>query len=303
MTDTAPAAGSSRPVIAVEVATVWTSPDAVRDIDGPAVSTPVDLAAWTRALDTPARLDLHGRVETQALLGDPVEIVEQSGGWARIVLPGQPSGKDARGYPGWLPAAHLAPGTIDQRQSVTVAVGRASLAEHVGGTPSSWASYGTQLAVAGGDRKGWLPVVRPGDDRPCWIELTAVDLDRPAAADGARLVTEASRFLGLPYLWGGACAAGLDCSGLVYLVARRLGVALPRDADDQAKACDPIPDTAVGPGDLYFFARAGEPVHHVGFALGDGRMLHAPGTGQVIVAEPMPLRRRDTYAGAGRIPR
>lgn len=52
-------------------------------------------------MDVDERLDLHGRTETQLLRGEPVAVVDEAAaGWVRIVAPWQPSGKDARGYPG-----------------------------------------------------------------------------------------------------------------------------------------------------------------------------------------------------------
>jgi cell wall-associated NlpC family hydrolase len=94
--------------VSVEVATMWTSPDAPRPVDEPAVSDEPDLAAWTSALDTAARLDLHDRTETQLHSGEPVVVVETGPpGWVRVVAPWQPSPKDPRGYPGWVRRSHL----------------------------------------------------------------------------------------------------------------------------------------------------------------------------------------------------
>ncbi len=94
-------------VTRVEVATVWTSPDAPRGIDTPAVVDEPDLAAWVSALTPPLRLGLHGRTLTQLLRGEPVLVVEEQGDWVRIAAPWQPSPDDERGYPGWVRRSHL----------------------------------------------------------------------------------------------------------------------------------------------------------------------------------------------------
>jgi cell wall-associated NlpC family hydrolase len=94
---------------AVEAATVWTSPDAPREIDRPALLDIPDLSAWTDALGPEERLGLHGRVDTQLTAGEPAALLEERGGWARVAAPWQPSPKDPRGYPGWVRRAHLAP--------------------------------------------------------------------------------------------------------------------------------------------------------------------------------------------------
>src|SRR4051794_6811458 len=93
-----------------------------------------------------------------------------------------------------------------------------------------------------------------------------------------KVVQEARKYLGIPYLWGGTDPEkGLDCSGLVQLVYHNLGVDLPRVSRDQAEA-----GTAVNsldeaqPGDLLAF---GSPVHHIAIYIGDGKMIEAPRTG------------------------
>ncbi len=49
-------------------------------------------------------------------------------------------------------------------------------------------------------------------------------------------VAVAERFFGVPYLWGGKTALGLDCSGLVQIALTACGVACPRDSDMQEEA-------------------------------------------------------------------
>jgi hypothetical protein len=121
------------------------------------------------------------------------------------------------------------------------------------------------------------------------------------------VLAAAARFLGLRYLWGGTSAWGLDCSGLVHLVLRSLGVLLPRDAHDQVDAVEPVPLDDVRPGDLYFFARPGRRVYHVGFvtspvaADGTRWMLHAPEGGELIENAPLAPHRVETLVSAGRV--
>ena len=68
-----------------------------------------------------------------------VRVIETSGAWSHVVIPDQPSQKDARGYPGWVPSVQLtsrAPGTgATVRIAVpTLNVGGTDLAFLVGGT-------------------------------------------------------------------------------------------------------------------------------------------------------------------------
>lgn len=128
--------------------------------------------------------------------------------------------------------------------------------------------------------------------------------DQPTSGpfDIAPLVEEARTYLGLTYLWGGCSIDAIDCSGLIHRSARAHGVLVPRDADDQQVFSD---DIALGTerfGDLYFFAYPGKAIHHVGFVIEPGRMLHAPGNGSHVVDEPLSQDRQDTLVAAGRLP-
>ena len=85
----------------------------------------------------------------------------------------------------------------------------------------------------------------------------------------------ARRYLTTPYLWGGRSPWGIDCSGLVQMVFRAFGVALPRDSSEQIHHGQPVSDFAhAQPGDLAFFEGSGD---HVGLILGEGEILHASG--------------------------
>jgi peptidoglycan DL-endopeptidase CwlO len=104
----------------------------------------------------------------------------------------------------------------------------------------------------------------------------------------------AQQHLGVPYVWGGESPSGFDCSGLVQYVYGQLGVSLPRVAADQARVGQPVASLAEArPGDLIAF---GDPVDHIGIYAGNGLMVVAPKTGdvvkvQAIYREPTAIRR------------
>lgn len=236
---------ADRYYVRVPVATLWTAPDAPRELDAAAVADEPDVQAWADSLDAEARLGLHGRTLSQLLEGEPVDVVGEQDGWAEVVAHWQPSSRDARGYPGWVRRAHL------------------------------------------GERP--LPGVQTPQD----------PADTPPVPAETLLAT-ARPFLGLEYLWGGTCAGAVDCSGLVHWVLRRHRVRVPRDAHDQQAAVTAVPLGAERPGDLYFFARPDRAVHHVGFVIEPGVMLHASETGRVVAEEPLTEDRRTTLVAAGR---
>ena len=108
----------------------------------------------------------------------------------------------------------------------------------------------------------------------------------PASEMGQRIVNEASKYLGVPYLWGGTTPSGFDCSGLVQYVLRDLGINISRVTQTQCKEGVPVAKGDLQPGDLVFFESNGE-VHHVGIYVGNGQMLHAPHTGDVVRIKDM----------------
>lgn len=167
-------------------------------------------------------------------------------------------------------------------------------------TADGWSQVVCPWQPSSKDAEGY-----PGFIRTAHLDTSRATTDRPSA-DGAvsrtDLLTEARRHLGLAYLWGGISAAGLDCSGLVHFSCRNLGVTVARDCDDQHEVdCAPVELTDVEPGDLLFFARPEERIHHVAIAAGGDTILHSPATGHRIVEEPMPEARRQTLVAAGRL--
>jgi cell wall-associated NlpC family hydrolase len=97
-------------------------------------------------------------------------------------------------------------------------------------------------------------------------------------------LTSALAVRGVPYVWGGANPRGFDCSGLVQWAYRRAGVLLPRTSQQQSRVGKPVTAAQLRPGDLVFFYT---PVHHVGIYLGNGMVLNAPDTGDVVRVTPL----------------
>jgi cell wall-associated NlpC family hydrolase len=106
-------------------------------------------------------------------------------------------------------------------------------------------------------------------------------LGTPGGVTGDDVVADAMQYLGVPYRWGGTDpATGLDCSGFVQQAYEDLGITLPRTSRQQATVGTEVPSLdQARPGDLVTF---GHPVDHIGIYVGDGKMIVAPHTGDVV---------------------
>jgi gamma-D-glutamyl-L-lysine dipeptidyl-peptidase len=290
-----------RASVVVGVSTAWTAPDAPRPCDAPAVAGVPRHRDWVGGMSREERRGLGGRTVTQVLFGDTVLIEEVAGGWARVVAVDQPApGLDPRGYPGWVPSAHIAAddrGEQPEGRRYVVDALLSTLRETPAGTSPVMVDIvlGTRLTALApppgpGPQEHWVPVAVPGRAEPLWAD--AADLapapTRPPAAEDVLRV--ALRFAGAPYLWGGLSPYGIDCSGLVHLAHRRLGAVVPRDAADQADASRPVEPAEAAPGDLCFFRDPGDPeapIDHVGLVHRPGRLLHASGAAGQVRREPI----------------
>ncbi|WP_187365813.1 C40 family peptidase [Trebonia kvetii] len=303
----APAAcASGTCYVAVSVATVWVKPRYPRAVDKPALGNPAHPQLWVRAMTVAQKSWLVGRLETQALYGTKVTVTGHWRNWTQVAVPSQPTNRDRRGYPGWVPTVQLT------RTAPPAAATSAVIRSQAAWLWSRWTAggvAGTKMMLVSYDTR--LPVVLAA---ATYVEVTLIGGQKAAVRRGdvvlhgagsswgatrARVVAEARKFLRLPYLWAGTSGFGYDCSGFTYSVYHSYGLTLSRDADQQAVHGTVIARSGLQPGDLVFFRNSTNgPISHVGMYVGGGTMIDAPHTGAVIRIDP--VSSFAYYAGARR---
>lgn len=98
----------------------------------------------------------------------------------------------------------------------------------------------------------------------------------PSSANGSRVIAIASRYVGVPYVYGGTTPSGFDCSGFTSYVYRQLGISLPRTSAAQRYSGTVVSRSQARPGDIIWTPG------HVAIYAGGNMMIDAPRPGKTI---------------------
>ncbi len=204
-------------------------------------------------------------LDDQLLLGEGFDVLETADGWVW--------GQARRdGYVGFVRLEALAPAGEAPTHRVaalsTFGFARPDLKSPARGPYSMGA-----MVTAGEEINGFVDAGAAGFIFAAHLSPIGRFETDPASA--------AERFLGVPYLWGGRSALGLDCSGLVQQAWQACGRACPRDADQQLAAFPAEPGGALARGDLAFWRG------HVGVLLDGDRLIHANAHHMAVAMEPL----------------
>ena len=115
------------------------------------------------------------------------------------------------------------------------------------------------------------------------------------------IINTAKSFLGTPYQWGGTSPSGFDCSGFVQYVLAQNGKSIPRTSQEQFASGQAVDKSNLQAGDLVFYDwSGGTEATHVGIYEGNGKMIHAPHSGDVVKEVDFNSYGQNVYLGARR---
>lgn len=225
-------------------------------------------------------------LETQAVYGTPVEILEDGDAWLLVRTPD--------GYVAYAHSSH-----IERKSQEAMALWRRSPrlivtalqpvmvnSDTLTFSPRATVSDATlgcifEGSVNAGSR--FAEIVLP-DGRKGYLPASSVEdfetrMNRPPRA--GRVLDVAYSMRGVPYLWGGSTPKAIDCSGLTQLAFFDSGLLLPRNASQQAnigEELDVACPESLRAADLLFFGDGdGTKITHVAIYDADARFIHSSG--------------------------
>jgi cell wall-associated NlpC family hydrolase len=135
-------------------------------------------------------------------------------------------------------------------------------------------AFTISVPAASGTHEGCIWAVNVGFGSNTMLGCQAVDTRAGTsvtggapASIGAKVVKEAKKHIGQPYVWGSTGPKTFDCSGLVMYSYSKFGYTTPRVSADQFRAARLIPASSAVPGDLVFYHDDEGQVYHVGIYL------------------------------------
>ncbi|GLY33413.1 lipoprotein [Kineosporia sp. NBRC 101731] len=221
---------------------------------------------------------------------DSLGLFQQRAPWADAPVRTDPTSAARMFYTGGQGGQR---GLLDIAGWESMPLTQAAQAVQVSGHPEAYAQWepvATTLVQSFGQSSGTIvctgmdtdPGV-PGDLAGALPDGYTLPSGTPASVVTA--IAWALQQLGTPYQWGGTCTdphSGIaskrcDCSSLVQQSYRHAGISLPRTTSEQIHSGTPVYSTnALQAGDLIFMPG------HVGLYMGQGLIVHAPKTGDVV---------------------
>ncbi|HSQ89703.1 C40 family peptidase [Romboutsia sp.] len=229
---------------------------------------------------------------TKVYKGNKVEILSSSNGWYNIKLNNEQKG--------WVSSKYIKEGSSSRNDSQvsqgTAKVKASSLNIRKG--PST--SYSKIGSLSNGqivdilEKSGDWTKIKTSGALTGWVSNTYLTsninnsnetIQAPSRGEGREEVIKlAYKQLGKKYVWGAEGPNTFDCSGFTsYVYKNAIGKTIPRTSIAQSKYGQYVSRPQLQPGDLIFSDTDNNgSVNHVGIYIGNGKMIHAPKTGDVV---------------------
>jgi len=233
--------------------------------------------------------------------GQIVEILEKSETWSKI--------KASSGLTGWVSNSYLTSNINNVNENTEiptnnegqVSQGKAMVTAsslNVRKGPST--SYSRIGSLSSGqiveilEKSGTWSKIKASNGLTGWVANSYLtsninnlneNTQSPSRGVGREAVVElAYKQLGKKYVWGAEGPNTFDCSGLTWYVYKNAtGKTLPRTSIAQSQYGQYVSRSELQPGDLIFSDTDNNgSVNHVGIYIGNGKMIHAPRTGDVV---------------------
>lgn len=234
-------------------------------------------------------------LSSELTYGTDLEVLDEKGKWVFT--------RQRDGYLGWAYRPYLGEGTAPEPTHLILGPAielqlepdetSGILTRLVSGTGVSMEETWDGWSCVKANRTGWVQSrhLRVLSDLPKTLEEKRV-----------KIIQDFQSMIGIPYLWGGVSGNGIDCSGFARLLHRWAGVDIPRDADMQHFAANPV-EPPYEIGDLLFFAESdgNRKISHVGVSLGGWNMVHSSRTRNGVYVDDLQERKdlMDIFVNAG----
>lgn len=234
-------------------------------------------------------------LSSELTYGTELEILDQQHNWAFT--------RQTDGYLGWAYKPYLAEGESSAVTHFVIAPSYELRAEpNLASEIVTRVMSGTCVGMEE-TRGEWTKVIA---NKTGWIPsnyLRAIaNLPKTIEEQRKTLIEDSARMIGIPYLWGGTTGNGIDCSGFARLLHHWIGIPIPRDADMQFEAAEPV-EPPYEVGDLFFFGEndSNRKITHVGVSLGGWKLIHSSRSNNGVYVDDLQQRKflMDIFVSAG----
>lgn len=207
----------------------------------------------------------NGPRDRQLVLGQKLVVYEEFEGWAFVQ-------SVADGYVGYVPSNAVVEQAEESTHRVSTIAGHAYTEPDIKSREAHALYFGSSVCITSHQPKFYETSDGHFIPKPHLRPIDKFFRDP---------VTVAQMFFGVPYLWGGNSAAGIDCSGLVQAGLLACGLECPGDSDMQANSVGELTDAPTVRGDLLFWDG------HVAIAVDETTLIHANAHHMAVTYEPI----------------